>query len=64
MDVIISNCPYVFHDGDELVEFLQNSGKFCHLFNGQRVYVNGKYVLTIHVKFWLDPIRVYVDFYR
>lgn len=49
--VTISNCPYVFHDAEEMSEFLLHSGKLLSLFDGQDVYVNGVYVLTIRV-FW------------
>lgn len=49
--VTVSNCPYVFHDTDELTDFLLRSGKYLWLFDGQDVFVNGEYVLTIRV-YW------------
>lgn len=49
--VRISNCPYIFHDSSELSEFLLNCGKYLYMFDGQDVFVDGKYVLTIRV-YW------------
>lgn len=51
MSVTISNCPYIFHDTEELCEFLLNCGKYLDWFDGQDVFVNGEYVLTIRV-YW------------
>jgi hypothetical protein len=49
--VTVSNCPYVFHDSQELSDFLLNCGKYVWYFDGQDVFVNGRYVLTIRV-YW------------
>lgn len=49
--VTVSNCPYVFHDSQELSDFLLNCGKYVWYFDGQDVFVNGEYVLTIRV-YW------------
>lgn len=53
--VTISNCPLVFHDSQELSEFLLHCGKLLWLFDGQDVYVNGSYVLTIRV-YWSQHV--------
>lgn len=49
--VTVSYCPYEFHDVEELSEFLLNCGKYLEWFDGQDVFVNGEYVLTIRV-YW------------
>lgn len=49
--VTVSNCPYTFHDTDELCDFLLHCGKYLYMFDGQDVFVNFEYVLTIRV-FW------------
>lgn len=51
MSVTISNCLYIFHDTEELSEFLLHCGKYLYLFDGQDVFIDGEYVLTIRV-FW------------
>lgn len=51
MSVTISNCPYIFHDTEELSEFLLYCGKYLRWFDGQDVFIDGEYVLTIRV-FW------------
>lgn len=49
--VTISNCPIVFHDAEEVTQFLLHSGKLLFMFDGQDVYIDGEYVLTIRV-YW------------
>lgn len=49
MSVTISNCPYIFHDSQELSDFLLNCGKYLHMFDGQDVFIDGDYVLTIRI---------------
>lgn len=64
MNVTISNCPLIFHDGEELTEFFQNSGKLLHLLDGQSVYVDGVYSYTIRILVSIFPFREYVTYYR
>lgn len=47
--VTISHCPIPFHDGDELVEFLNRCGKYKYMFDGADVFVDGQYRLTVRI---------------
>lgn len=60
--VTISNCPYIFHDSEELCEFFLHCGKYLWFFDGQDVFVNGEYVLTIRLYFTIEPFREYIRF--
>ena len=60
--VTISNCPYIFHDTEELSEFLLHSGKYLWLFDGQDVLVDGEYVLTIRLYYSVEPFCEYISY--
>ena len=64
MCVTISNCPYIFHDTEELSEFLLHCGKYLFWFDGQDVFVNGEYVLTIRIYYSVTSFRVCVSYQR
>ncbi len=62
--VRISNCSYTFHDSQELSDFLLNCGKYLYLFDGQDVFVDGVYVLTIRVYWSQHYFCEYISYQR
>lgn len=62
--VTISYCPIPFHDGDELVEFLNQCGKYKYMFDGADVFLDGQYCLTIRIFFDLKTLREVVSYQK
>ena len=58
MVVTITNCPYVFHDPEELFQFLRCCGKFVWLFDGQYICFDSVPVASIRLAYSLLPFRV------
>lgn len=64
MSVTISHCPYIFHDTEELSEFLLHCGKYLRWFDGQDVFIDGEYVLTIRVYWSQYAFCEYITYQR
>lgn len=63
MSVTITNCPYEFHDAEELLQFLRHCGTLVWLFDGQTVCFDGCPVLVLRMFFQLQPLRTELTYH-
>lgn len=64
MSVSVSFFPIVFHDTEELSEFLLHCGKYLYWFDGQDVFIDDEYVLTIRVYWSQHAFCEYITYQR